>query len=229
MHHIGHAAAWLMVAILCLSFVSCATFRGWQAGGEYDKGIALFNQGKYQEAVPHFEKATRIDPDYYSAYLYLGRCYLNLKQYTNAVQPLRTAYRLSPAEFQKEIFDMLLDALFGAATSAVKQGSVDEAIGYFKYVLTLDARSDKAKEELARLYIARAGDLLKQGNIDEAVRAYSDVLKVTPNNVTAYLGLITAFIKSGNISKALETAEKAHILDPNSKELLRILKELIGK
>jgi tetratricopeptide (TPR) repeat protein len=227
--HIRPAAAWLTVAILCLSLTSCATFKNWQAGGEYDKGIALFNQGKYREATPHFEKAAEIDPNYYSAYLYLGRCYLNLKQYTNAVQHLRTAYRLSPGEFKKEIFDILLDALFGAAMSEVKQDNANEAINYFKEVLTLDPRSDKAKDELVRLYITGAGDLLQKGNIDDAVRTYSEVLKISPDNVTAYLGLITAFVKSGNISRALEAAEKAHILDPNSKEILRILKELIVK
>jgi tetratricopeptide (TPR) repeat protein len=228
-HHIRPAAAWLAAAVLCLSLASCATFRNWQAAGEYDNGLALFNQGKYQEAASHFEKATQIDPDHYGAYLYLGRCYLGLKQYTNAVQPLRTAYRLSPGEFKKEIFDILLDALFGAAMSEVKQDNANGAISYFKEVLMLDPKFDKAKDELVRLYITGAGELLKKGDIDEAIRTYSEALKISPDNVTAYLGLITAFFKSGNITKALDAAEKTRIIDPNSKELLRILKELIGK
>jgi tetratricopeptide (TPR) repeat protein len=229
LHNSNPAPVWVAIAILCLFLVSCASLKNWQAEGEFDQGTALFNQGKYQEAIQYFQKATDTDPGYYQAYLYLGRCYLNLRQYMNAVQPLRTAYRLAPDEFKKDVFDVLLDALFGAAISAVNQGDADEAISYFKEVLTLDPQFDKAKDELVRLYITGAGNLLKKGNIDDAVRTYSEVLKIAPDNVTAYLGLITAFIKSGDISRAIEAAEKANIMDPDSKEILRILKELIGK
>lgn len=99
----------LIPAFLVVFLVSCAGLQARQAQSEFDAGLSLFNRGNYDEAIPHFEKATEIDPDFGKAYLYLGRSYLNLGKWSEAVPPLRTAYRLSPGQTKKEIADILLD------------------------------------------------------------------------------------------------------------------------
>ena len=78
---------------------------------EFDLGISLFNRGKYDDALLHFEKATELDPNFGLAYLYLGRSCLILGKWREAVPSLRTAYRLAPEETQKEITNMLMDFL----------------------------------------------------------------------------------------------------------------------
>jgi tetratricopeptide (TPR) repeat protein len=96
-------------------FASCSHFpffRG--AESEFDSGLALFNQGRYEEAIPYFRKASEIDPKYTKAYLYLGRSYLNLGRFLEAIPPLRTTLELSPDGGQKEIVNLLVDALMGA-------------------------------------------------------------------------------------------------------------------
>ena len=44
------------------------------AQNEFDAGLVLFNNGRYQEAAARFQKATELDPNFGRAYLYLGAC-----------------------------------------------------------------------------------------------------------------------------------------------------------
>lgn len=105
------AAAFLVIS----SCASLRLFSGAQA--EFDQGMTLFNRGRFEEAVPHFQKATEIDPQFAPAYLYLGKSYLSLRKWREAVPPLRAAYRLAPEKTTAEAFDLILDALMGAAGS----------------------------------------------------------------------------------------------------------------
>ena len=82
---------------------------------DFDQGLALFNQGRFAAAIPYFEQATRDNPNSAQAYLYLGRTHLSQSNWRAAIQPLRTAFRLSPKEAQDEIVNLIIDAGFAAA------------------------------------------------------------------------------------------------------------------
>ncbi len=95
-----------------LLFVSCAgMMQKPSAQSEYGLGLSFFNRGRYEEAIPHFERATKLQPEFGKAYLYLGRSYLNLSRWKDAIPPLRTAFRLSPEESREQIADMIMDVL----------------------------------------------------------------------------------------------------------------------
>ncbi|HEY7221311.1 MAG TPA: tetratricopeptide repeat protein [Candidatus Binatia bacterium] len=108
-------------AVVCLALVvtmtsACSTLgRFSPAYHSFDHGLALFNQGRFDEAVPYLEDATREDPEFAQAYFYLGRAYISQSRWRAAIQPLRTAFRLSPRESQQEIMNLLIDAMFAAA------------------------------------------------------------------------------------------------------------------
>jgi tetratricopeptide (TPR) repeat protein len=104
---------WLSLALLASA---CSSMRHYQPGyGSFEHGLALFDQGRFEEAIPYFRRATAEDPEFGEAFLYLGRAYLNTRRWRDAIQPLRAAYRLAPAETKDEVFNFLLDALFAAA------------------------------------------------------------------------------------------------------------------
>ena len=46
--------------------------------GNYSKGVVLFGQNKFAEAVPFFEKTAQIDPAFSDAYYNAGVCYCNI-------------------------------------------------------------------------------------------------------------------------------------------------------
>ncbi len=98
--------------ILAGLLISCAglTIKT-DAQEEFDVGFSLYNHGKYEDAITHFRRSAELDPESGRAYLYLGRSYLSLGKWRDAVPPLRTAYRLAPEETKEEIADVLMDFL----------------------------------------------------------------------------------------------------------------------
>lgn len=115
--------ALLFALALVVSASSCSALGRFNpARDSFDQGLALFHQGRFAAAVPYFEDATHRDPEFAQAYLYLGRAYVSQSQWRHAIQPLRTAFRLSPREAQQEIMDLIIDATFAAALNDFKLG-----------------------------------------------------------------------------------------------------------
>jgi tetratricopeptide (TPR) repeat protein len=117
----NRAVVFLIAATIFLS--SCATLGRFDPAYEsFDRGLALFNQGHFADAVPHFERATQQNPEFGEAYFYLGRAYVSQSKWRAAIPPLRTAFRLSPREAQQEIISLIMDATFAAALNDFNLG-----------------------------------------------------------------------------------------------------------
>lgn len=92
--------------------------------GNFEQGLALFNQGRFAAAIPYFEEATHDNPNSAQAYLYLGRAHLSQSNWRAAIQPLRAAFRLSPSDAQQEIMNLIIDAGFAAALNEFRFGDL---------------------------------------------------------------------------------------------------------
>ena len=111
----------LMLAVVFLS--SCSTLKVSNPGSDsFEEGLALFNQGHFDTAIHHFKRSTIENPKSAQGYLYLGRSYISMGRWKPAIQPLRTAFRLSPHEAKDEIINLMIDAAFAAALSDPRLG-----------------------------------------------------------------------------------------------------------
>jgi tetratricopeptide (TPR) repeat protein len=211
-----------------LLFSSCSMLPGMvsNAQREFDQGLALFDQGRYQEAAGHFQKATELDPNFGRAFLYLGRAYVSLKSWSLALTALRRAYQLVPDDTKSEVLAILVDALFNSGRSALGAGDFVSAIGSFREILGLQATSAAARSELVRALVGFGGALLSKGSISQAISAYSEAVKIAPNNFDAVFGLAKALFRNGDYLKALQTAEDAMRFDSGNRELQSLLQEL---
>jgi tetratricopeptide (TPR) repeat protein len=229
---IYHKKIGAMLLIVCLSFcfISCAGkgFRN-EVQSEFETGMTFFNQGKYKDGADHFEKAIKENPDFANAYLYLGRSYLNLGDFSKAIPPLKTAYRLSPEEVKKQVLALLLDALFNASGYEWNKGRFNSAIDYLKEAVDLDPNSQRAKDALTMSLINLGAIILDSGDARQAIVDFNEAIKISPNNVSAYLGLAAALLKNGDTRKALEAAIKAALIDPKNRDALRLMKDLMFK
>ena len=218
-----------MITTFCI-LTSCAgiVFRT-EAETQFEEGLALFNQGRYAEAIPYFEKAASVDPNYGKAYLYLGRSYVNLRKWAQAIPPLRTAYRLIPDETRSEIFNILLDAILNAALSEFKQGNYIDSITFLREALRLDPSSAQAKKELAAALIGLGGQLLSEGKAAEAISSYKEAVDLSPNDSGAYMGLARSFFKNGDILKAIQAVEKAMRINSGNSDAELLFRELMGR
>src|SRR3990167_5237461 len=105
----------IFLALALMSASACATIGHFRGEDSFERGLALFNQGRFAASIPHFETATHEDPEFAQAYFYLGRAYVSESRWRSAIQPLRTAFRLAPEAAKQEIMNLLVDATFAAA------------------------------------------------------------------------------------------------------------------
>ena len=219
-------AIWALMAALFLC--SCSILPGIvsNAQNEFDQGVALFNSGKYQEAVPRFQRATELDANFGQAYLYLGRSYINLRSWGKALPPLREAYRLAPDETKNQVLSILVDALLSFGLDSFRAGDFTSAIGSFREVLGLQPTSAQGRSELVRALIAQGGALLTQGNLSSAISAYTEAAKLAPANFEAFFGLAKALFQNGDYSRALRAAEDAMRVSPANRDLQSFMQEL---
>jgi len=68
----------------------------------------LIRQARYQEALPHLQKALELDPDSVSAYVQLGLLHHANKEFAAAKADLEEALQINP--FNPEIYRLLADA-----------------------------------------------------------------------------------------------------------------------
>ncbi len=216
--------SWLAALALLSSCATLGIFSG--AQHEFDQGMALFNRGSYEEASARFQRATEIDPNFAQAYLYLGRSYVSLKRWRQALPPLRTAYRLAPDQIRNEAFNILLDALFGAAVDDFRVGDFTSSIAHLREVLELQPTSSRAREEMVKGLIALGGDFLARGNISQALASYSEAIRLAPYSFDAALGLAKAAFKNGEFQKAFHALQDAMMLQPGNREAQSLLNEL---
>ena len=217
-----------LLCVLLLSWLSACATLGLpsEAQRSFEQGLALFQQGRYAEAVPHLQQATELDANFGKAYLYLGRSYLNLGQWSQAIAPVRTAFRLAPQESKQEVTQLLLDVLFGGATAALKKGNFGESIGLLKEALTLSPQAPNLQFQLVAALLGLGGQLLTQGKLSEAIATFTEATQRSPQHVEGYVGLARALWQQGNILQALTIARTALNLAPQNDAVRSLLQQL---
>jgi tetratricopeptide (TPR) repeat protein len=98
------------------------------AGAHYILGELARRGEKCEEAIPQFSEAIKFNANFAEAYLGEGLCLVSLKEYEEAVSPLRTAERLTPGN--PEIHHALATALqrSGHTEEAEKEFSIHRSL-----------------------------------------------------------------------------------------------------
>jgi tetratricopeptide (TPR) repeat protein len=94
------------VCILLLAITACTTKRGY-----VEKGNALFEQGKYEDAAINYRKAIQKDPSYGEAYYHLGLSAIQRENAQEAYSALYNASQLLPdnTEVQEKFASICMD------------------------------------------------------------------------------------------------------------------------
>ena len=118
-----------------------------------DKGIGLFGQGRFDEAIEALELASRESPDSYEAFVYLGAGYARQGRHNAAIGAFRRACEISPDSGR-------IHYNLGQAYEAA--GVPREAWFEYKRALEIDANYHLARAALISL-TQRLPKLLSQG------------------------------------------------------------------
>jgi tetratricopeptide (TPR) repeat protein len=115
----------------------------------YNKGLSLYNLGKYQEATFPLEEAIKTQPGYSQAMLLLGDCHYNAVNYSPALDWYTRAYELGERSANlSHLLAFLHD----------NNGQTDSAIAFYKETLSMDSSRVDIYERLAVLDPVNAGE-----------------------------------------------------------------------
>jgi tetratricopeptide (TPR) repeat protein len=120
-------------------------------------GAIYFQQGKYNECIPAFQKALQLQPNF-ASYSNIGTAYFYLKRYDDAVKMFEKAVEMNPN--QQVPVGNLADAYRLVGQQEKARATYDNAIALAYKDLQVNPREAGTMGYLA-LYYARKGDLTR--------------------------------------------------------------------
>ena len=163
-----------------------------------EKGRAAVTEKKNDEAIIHLQKATRIYPDYYEAYITLGQLYMDTSQWEKAEASLRQAVRINPKA---------VTALTSLGEVYRREKKYEDAQRILEEALKLDNNSWESNFTLGRIHwelkdIAKAGKYVARS------------IELQPNVAEGHLLAGNIFIRAGLPENALVEYEEYLRLAP---------------
>jgi tetratricopeptide (TPR) repeat protein len=163
----------------------------------YQAGLAKFQRGANQAAIPLLKEATIKDPNFAMAYARLAEAHRNIGESHEAEAAIDRAQRLS----EKAALP-LTERYQIHATAALVKDDFETAAGSYG--------------EMAKLYpedpdiqLNLAGSLEKLGKLPEAIESYKRVMKIAPGYGAALLGLGRVQVMSGHHNEAISSLLEA--------------------
>ena len=136
--------------------------------------IALYNNGKFQEAVDSIKALNKDHPNVPLLFNLLGACHKSLGQIDAALQMLETATKIKPD---------YAEAYFNQGVILKGIGRLEEAVELYKKAISLNPNYPDAHNNLGNTF----KDL---GMYDEAIENIKVALSLSPKNANFFIGLI---------------------------------------
>ena len=164
MKAIFHKAIFFLTFLLIFSNLAAAQT-------EREKGIELYKNGEYKKAVKMFEKFTKISPDDYLGFYYLGTSLERLEELKDAQKALEKSIKLKP-DFANA--QSILAAVY------FKRNKIDSAIESAEKSIALGYQS-------ANIYYLLGAAYFRRGDNKEALENAGQAIKLNSNFAAAYL------------------------------------------
>jgi len=156
-------------------------------------------------AIPLFQRAIGLDPNFAMAYARMGTCYSNIGQTVRAIESLRKAYDLRDRVSEREKLYITAHYEHNAL------GNLEAGRKAYELWVQTYPNDQVPAMNLGVIY-GQLGEFEKQVTQDQAV------LQANPNSGLAYSNLITSYLQVNRLDEAKATAQQAqaHQLDsPN--------------
>lgn len=163
-------------------------------------GVALADEGRPAEAIPHFERALELEPGNVDAEVELATALARTGKREEAIDRLETLLRRRPdvAEGHNNLGSMLL-----------LEARVDEAIRSFEAAIREDP-------DLAEAFHNAGRALSHAGRHVEAIPRFERARELRADDVPTQIGLADALARVGRPDEAIDRLEEALRLEPGS-------------
>jgi tetratricopeptide (TPR) repeat protein len=164
-----------------------------------DTGLALYNQGKYEEAVECYDKVLKVEPNNVYFLTNKGNALKNQGKYQEAINCYDQVLAIDPN---------IVDAMNGKCDILYNIGKYKKAIECYDKALRVEPNNIYA--------LCSKGDVLyMQDKIQKAIEYYDKALRVDPNNTLAHKKIILAIARLSS-HEAIEYYDKALRIEPNN-------------
>jgi tetratricopeptide (TPR) repeat protein len=163
-----------------------------------NRGAALFDLQRLDEAIESFDRAVALKPDYAAAYGNRGAAYSRLRRFEEAEASYRQAIAMAPE---------LADAHGNLGTALYELGRHEDA------VISCD-RALALRPDSALALNSRALALLALERPDEALAGFRQAIAVHPDYAEAHRGLAEALRSLGRIEEAADSYAKLVAITP---------------
>lgn len=188
----------------------------------FNRGIALMNLNRIEEAIECFRDALRFQPDFVEAHVNLGDALRVAQKFEQACRAYRDAARLRPeipavhtrlAVALKESNDLVgaelslqkalqldvkhIPAMLEFGRLKMQRGLHLEAITAFREALSVDATCQEAHEQIGHIEFSR-------GNIEAALKSYEKILELFPTDIRTRI-LVIRLLSSHRLLPRAET------------------------
>jgi protein O-mannosyl-transferase len=185
---------------------------------------ALFQSGRFDEAIAECQKALKIKPDFAAAHVDLGAALVEnqrggdgaRRQYgavDEAIVHYRRALQIKPDFAQ---------AHSNLGTALLLKGQVDEAIAQYQKALEIDPNFAEARYSLGNAFLA-------EGRYSESIAEYEAALHIRPDYFEAHYNLGRALATIGKTDEALKEFTEALRIDEDSAQVHCALGTLLGR
>jgi tetratricopeptide (TPR) repeat protein len=161
--------------------------------------LALFAEGRIDQAFIHYNEAIRLKPDNARLYNYRARAYTKLGQYQHAFEDYNEAIRLKP----------------DYANGYNDRGNAYTEIGQYQRALQDYNEAIRLNPNYEVLYNNRGLDYTKLGQYQRAVEDYNEAIRLRLNYADAYNNRATAYVNMGQYQLAINDYNKAITVKPD--------------
>ena len=177
----------------------------------YNKGFALFQKGKNQEAIPFFEQTIGMNPNYMFAHYVKGLCYIRLNDWQNVITTFKTVSELAPEEG---------DAFYNIGIAYYHLKQYNESIENIEKSIQIGLKDNpviQAYHSLGLAYMDQAlaptkGNFL--GKWDKPLMAFKKCIELNSNHVAARFQLARILLTTKCHQEAIKHFEIILSYDP---------------
>jgi tetratricopeptide (TPR) repeat protein len=176
-------------------------------------GKALFDEGRYVEAIPFFREAVQIMPDYSLAFSNLGITLGRVGKLEEAIEYSRRAQKMNPKD---------AGAYLGLGYALIRQGRIEEAINAYRSAYQI---ASYPASSLTNVGV----DLAQEGRVVESAAIFREAIRMDRNDAYANYNLGYALLLQGKADEALPFLKEAVRLNPGDPQMPRKLDEALTK
>ena len=180
---------------------------------QHNLGYALAQEGRYQEAIPHYQESLRLEPRLYKADYNLGRALYETGKPGDAVVYFKKAlsYRLDPS-YESDIHNAL-------GMAFAQQRDFANAGHEFMSAIALKPQASEPHANMGSLFAM-------QGRLQEAVPQFLTAIQLQPGSANAHRNLGFAYAQLGRKTEAVKEFQTVLNLEPGDVSAQRALQAI---